>query len=217
MCLRTTDVRPVNRWNWGGDLIVPDATILARRRNPATSRRFRVDIREFLSTSGNAILHDALDDIVASLSPAEQTLFRSRKPGAFDLRVRAVTSFLAQRIAYAKKDRAAEAWLFPDETLDAGRGDCEDLAFLLASLLLATGLSGYVVRVALGAFREEGTKRLHDHAWVVYRDECGRWLLLDPLLFTQDAASAKTTTNRRPARPKRYDYEPRFVFNDQHL
>jgi hypothetical protein len=215
MCLRTTNVRPVNRWNWGGDLIVSDTTIRARRPNPATKRRYRVDIREFLSTSSNAILHDALDDIVAGLSPAEQALFRSRKPGAFDLRVRAVTSYLASHVAYAKKDRAAEAWLFPDETLDAGRGDCEDLAFLLASLLLATGLSGYVVRVALGAFREAGTKRFHDHAWVVYRDECGRWLLLDPLLFTQDGASA--TTKRRPARAKRYDYEPRFVFNDQHL
>jgi hypothetical protein len=216
MCLRTTDVRPLDRWNWGGDQIVPDTTIRARRPNPATKRRYRVDIREFLSTTSNAILHDALDDIVAGLTPSEQALFRSRKPGAFDLRVRAVTSYVAEHVAYAKKDRAAEAWLFPDETLDARRGDCEDLAFLLAALLLATGLSGYVVRVALGAFREAGTKRATDHAWVVYRDERGRWLLLDPLLFTQDGASAGAA-KRRPRRAKRYDYEPRFVFNDQHL
>jgi len=216
MCLRTTDVRPADRWNWGGDLIVRDTRIRARRPNPATRRRFRVDVREFLSTATNAVLADALDGIVAGLSPAEQAHFRSRKSGAFDLRVRAVTAYLVEHVAYAKKDRAAEAWLFPDETLDAGKGDCEDLAFLLGALLLATGVSGYVVRVALGSVRQVGSRTAHAHAWIVYRDERGRWLVLDPLLSTQDAAEDRASPRRAP-RVRRFDYEPRFVFNDQHL
>jgi hypothetical protein len=213
MCLRTCNVRSTNRWNWDGDLILRDTTVRVGRRNPATRRPFRIDLREFLGTVSNSVVGAALDAVVASLSCSEQLLFRSRAQGSFDLRVRAITAYLARSIRYEGRGRAAEDWLFPDETLDAGFGDCEDLAFLLAALLLASGVSGYVVRVAFGTLHVGRGKR-HDHAWVMYRDEGGRWLLLDPLLSTRQL-DAPGVANRR--RPERSEYEPRFVFNDAHL
>lgn len=50
-----------------------------------------------------------------------------------------------------------EVWAMPTETLKRGLGDCEDLSFLLTSLLLALGVSA---RVEFGTWNGEG------HAWV---------------------------------------------------
>lgn len=50
-----------------------------------------------------------------------------------------------------------EVWAMPDETLKRGVGDCEDLSFLLCSLLHALGVPA---RVVFGEWRGTG------HAWV---------------------------------------------------
>ncbi|MFI5309450.1 MAG: hypothetical protein ACHQ53_18990, partial [Polyangiales bacterium] len=42
-------------------------------------------------------------------------------------------------------------------------------------------MSGYHVRVALGQVVTIGG-HAHDHAWVMYKSEAGRWTLLEPLL-----------------------------------
>ncbi len=71
-----------------------------------------------------------------------------------------------------KQHGIPEYWSFPCETLKRLKGDCEDVSWLLGSLLLATqyldelqgsGLNVYaddMVRVPLGAFQGNG------HAWV---------------------------------------------------
>lgn len=50
-----------------------------------------------------------------------------------------------------------EVWAMPDETLRRRMGDCEDLSFLLCSLLRALGVPA---RVVFGLYKGEG------HAWV---------------------------------------------------
>lgn len=50
-----------------------------------------------------------------------------------------------------------EVWQLPDSTLTRRMGDCEDLAFLLCSLLLALGIDAKMV---FGVYHGEG------HAWV---------------------------------------------------
>jgi hypothetical protein len=50
-----------------------------------------------------------------------------------------------------------EVWAMPDEVLRRLRGDCEDLSFLLCSLLLALGVQAQVV---FGMYKGQG------HAWV---------------------------------------------------
>jgi hypothetical protein len=106
--------------------------------------------------------------------------------------------------------------MFPDETLTLKRGDCEDRAFLLASLLLASGISSYNVRVALGKVKYGSIE--YDHVWVMYKSEAGMWMLLEPLLQN---APVKIPWGRRPkGKSIRYDraeYEPQFIFNDSHL
>lgn len=51
-----------------------------------------------------------------------------------------------------------EFWQLPQETIERQSGDCEDLAFLLHSLFLASGLDSELV---IGQFEGGG------HAWVV--------------------------------------------------
>lgn len=82
-----------------------------------------------------------------------------------------------------KQHGIPEYWSFAFETLKRLKGDCEDVSWLLGSLLLATqyldelqgsGLNIYaddMVRVPLGAFKG------HGHAWVdVYTDLfSGEW------------------------------------------
>jgi predicted transglutaminase-like cysteine proteinase len=64
----------------------------------------------------------------------------------------------------------------PDETLKLRSGDCEDRALLIASMLLASGISSFNVRVALGKFRAWMGEEHDDfgHVWVMYKDESGR-------------------------------------------
>lgn len=93
-------------------------------------------------------------------------------------------------ISDKKQHGIPEYWSFPCETLKRLIGDCEDVSWLLASLLLATqhlddiegtGLNIYadnMVRVPLGAFQGNG------HAWVdvltdLFTGEWG-WYTVEP-------------------------------------
>jgi len=217
MCLQAGNVVSPTVYNWEGDAILYSPVIESARYVPGSRRRYPIDIREFLATAGNAVVHRALADCAAQLpGAAERECFGSRERGSFDHRVRTVCAFLSRKVTYQRRAAGFKQWLFPDETLAKGGGDCEDHAFLLASLLLASGISGYVVRVALGELRNQGTGAARDHAWVMYKNEAGSWLLLDPLIYTAGAHQKRSAGARLPD-PDRYAYEPRFVFNDSHL
>lgn len=77
--------------------------------------------------------------------------------------IEACFNFVSLEVVY-KKDKKSygheEYWRFPRETLQRKSGDCEDTSFLLASLLLASGLQDEEVRVVLGKVDDRG------HAWV---------------------------------------------------
>ena len=66
-----------------------------------------------------------------------------------------------------------EYWQLPDETLSLKTGDCEDQAFLLCSLLRASGIKAEDIFVALGSVENQG------HAWVIIRTQIG-WRTLEP-------------------------------------
>ena len=83
--------------------------------------------------------------------------------------------FVSLRIRYQtdiKQYGIQEHWALPIETLKRGTGDCEDTSFLLASLLLAAGVTPQNVRVALGRTSSGG------HAWVEVRTDKG-WYILE--------------------------------------
>lgn len=106
MCMQVTGVRPYQRWHWGGDEIVYDPIIPASRTVPGTKRaRYPIDIRQYLSIEGNAVIRGALSKLQDGLSLKEQTRFGSRQPGAFDFRARKVVEFVGSRIRYRRSAR----------------------------------------------------------------------------------------------------------------
>jgi predicted transglutaminase-like cysteine proteinase len=67
-----------------------------------------------------------------------------------------------------------ESWVCPRATLYYAQGDCEDGAFLIASLLLNIGVSSAKVKVAIGYYDDTG------HAWAMYqRASDDIWVNLD--------------------------------------
>jgi hypothetical protein len=223
MCFTLSKVAPFDRWNWDGDHIIHECIVPASRPVPGYSRKrssYDIDVREFLVTERNEVMRRTLrEDIrsfVQSAPGASWELFQSRVEGSFDHRAHIIAAFVAEKIAY--KAARQDYWQFPDETLWVKEGDCEDRALLLASLLLASGVSGYNVRVALGKLRvakRRGKTREHDHAWVMYKNEDGRWTLLEPLQLHRGAKGAFRA--ERPSGLSTAEYVPYFVFNDVHL
>jgi hypothetical protein len=67
----------------------------------------------------------------------------------------------------------SEYWQLPYETLNLTTGDCEDVAFLLCSLMRAAGVSAENVFVAGGTVDDGG------HAWVIHGTS-GGWRSLEP-------------------------------------
>jgi hypothetical protein len=222
MCLQTSAITPWQDWNWSGDEIVYQPIIPASRTIPNTRRRYPIDIREYLTTTNNAVVNQRLGRLIDRLPAAGQARFRSHAQGSFDFRVDEVledVGTLRYKPAAKTTGRCPDAWLYPDETLAQGGGDCEDLAFVLAALLMAAGVSGYCIRVALGALHivlPDGRKEKHDHCWVMYQNESGVWEILEPLrAVAAPAAKASTRPGRRLA--QRVNYVPHYVFNADHL
>jgi hypothetical protein len=214
-------VHPWHSWNWSGDHIVHTPIVRACRTIPGRARRYDIDIRQFLTTASNAVVGRTLSKIIDALPAERQALFRSHERGSFDFRADAMVQFigtLKYLRAHHREKTGPDAWLFPDETLEQGGGDCEDLAFVLAALLLAAGVSSYCIRVALGTLTitpPRGKRVRHDHCWVMYQNESGVWEILEPLAAL--AADRKRPKTARAAATHATDYAPDYVFNAEHL
>jgi hypothetical protein len=224
MCMRTSHVRPYQQWNWGGDEIVHEPVIPASRTLPGGKRkRYPIDIREFLSIENNAVVRKHMETLIAELPTALRASCSSGASGSFDLRRERAASYMS-RFHYIWSARRFDQWLFPEETLALGGGDCEDLAFLLAALLEASGISPYCIRVVLGVVvNHSGSDRAErwDHAWVVYQNEGGDWEIVEPIALVDEGRRAcpVRTAGAFRALKKHPDVEyiPHFVFNRHHL
>jgi hypothetical protein len=224
MCLTSSTVQSWNDWNWNGDEIIHKPIVPASRPIPGSrsKKRYPIDVREYLTTLNNAVVGERLGAIIRSLPPDDQSRFRSKSRGSFDFRADTVLdSFrdLRYRTKANVDGRRPDAWLYPDETLAQGGGDCEDLAFLLAALLLAAGISGYCVRVALGSIHitlPDGKTRKHDHCWVMYQNEGAVWEVLEAMSRTGPRPGLSRVHPGLPLAQK-LEYIPHFVFNMDHL
>ncbi len=224
MCFQTSLVQPWNDWNWNGDEIVHLPIVPASRPIPGAKakKRFNIDMREYLTTTSNAVVAEKLRGIIENLSPEQQARFRSKASGSFDFRADAVLESFASLRYLARANLTAprpDAWLYPDETLAQGGGDCEDLAFLLAALLMASGISSYCVRVALGSLHitlPDGKTQKHDHCWVMYQNEGAVWEILEPITRTGGRAGGLRPSRARPV-AQQVAYVPHYVFNTDHL
>ena len=224
MCLQISAVKSWDEWNWTGDEIIHLPIVPASRPIPGykARKRYPIDVREYLTTTNNAVVGEKLGAIIKKLSPGDQARIRSHGAGSFDFRADTILESFKD-LRYLPKanitDRCPDAWLYPDETLAQGGGDCEDLAFLMAALLMASGISGYCVRVALGALHitlPDGKKERHDHCWVMYQNEGAAWEILEPMTRVGSRfAKLRLGRARQPA--QQVEYVPHYVFNVDHL
>lgn len=219
MCFANSRVNGLRRWNWDGECIIHDSVVPSSR--PVVMQQtgwYDIDVREFLVSKDNAIMRRTLErdvrKFIEELEGASWDLFLSRDFGSFDLRAYVITEFVSKKVEY-KPTEGLDPWQFPDETLKLRSGDCEDRALLIASMLLASGISSFNVRVALGKFRAWFGKKHEDidHVWVMYKDEAGKWQVIEPAAHA--ARSKKTGKQKRM--PNSAEYIPFFIFNDVHL
>jgi len=222
MCLETTNIKGLSNWNWEGDHIVHECIVPSSR--PVVGfrdkRKYDIDVREFLVSERNEIMKRTIrEDIkkyLLSQPGGDWEFFGSRLPGSFDYRADVIRTFVSETISYEAK-RGRDPWLFPDETLFVKKGDCEDRAFVIASLLIASGVSSYNVRVALGKVKTSKEKSF-DHMWVMYKNEDGRWMLIEPLIVrTGTKKSPMSWTGKGGSGHEVTKYIPSYVFNSDHL
>jgi hypothetical protein len=222
MCLRNSSIRPYQKWYWAGNKIVNDASIPASRLINIDGKLFSkypIDIREFLSNENNSVIRNLLDGMISALPIKDQLKFYKNKKGNFDFRVRKCKEFFS-KFEYKSSGKGFDSWQFPEETVLLKSGDCEDLAFLLASMIAECGISQFCLRVALGKVTQYtgDQKREWDHAWVVYQNEGGGWEIVEPLIHTSvtsEKYEGESTINS--ASLLEYEYFPYFVFNNEHL
>jgi hypothetical protein len=227
MCLTLSPLCGLGKWNWDGGRIIHECVVPSGRAVVGYSGKkyeYPIDVREFLVTERNEVLRRVLhEDLVAfaTSNRVKAETLESRAPGSFDLRASLVSSFVSHRIAYRPVKRV-DYWQFPDETLFLKGGDCEDRALLIAALLIASGVSSFNVRVAIGKIRvqaKRGTDLRHDHAWVVYKNEAGRWQVLEPLIARRYDTPRKIRVRVAglPTVVRKAEYIPYYLFNDVHL
>ena len=201
-------------YRWEGDLIIQN-TVMKNKRFVigGLNKPIDTDIREWISFEDNNVMKEILRDL-----ENKKHLPTTRKPGDFDKRAITIWNEVAERIQYvhdSEKQRREDFWLFPPEISKLGQGDCEDGSFLLASLMIASGISPFCVRVVLGEVFDEKGKSLGGHCWPIYKNETGDWCLLESTL---DKIPSRLPEADQLARPGQFfQYVPYYCFNNFHL
>ena len=128
------------RWYWQN--VMPKAVILEDARG-----KHRIDIRNFFVNPNTF----ELQQVAAQFKrvPEWKRVFRLKE--------------WVKRNIKAKPEKG-EFWKFPFETLRDKEGDCEDLAILLANLLIASGIEAWRVRLCAGK------TKAGPHVWVEWFD-----------------------------------------------
>ena len=200
-------------YDWAGTRILQQNTALPDKRRVFNNLDTLVptDLREWVTPGDREELRRAL---------RQMTLPAERSPGTFDARAKEVWRWVTESISYAEdapNQLLTDFWQFPAETIATGKGDCEDSAFLLASLLLASGISPYCVRVVFGTLEVAGSGPI-PHAWTVYKDESGRWCTLESTLdagmLPEELPSAETSSR---AGHRECVYTPILCVNTEHV
>jgi hypothetical protein len=112
----------------------------------------------------------------------------------------AIRNWVASNVQY-EEDPGGEYWKLPCETIRDGRGDCEDYAILLCSLLRHSGYDAESVYVIVGHSEVGG------HAWVKCEVEVLGWRYFEPQangLFNMFVADLFSLN----------EYEETWEFND---
>lgn len=198
-------------YDWGGTRILQKQTSLvsARRVLGHEDTPVRTDLREWVVPGDR----EEIDRVIRSMDlPAR------RKSGTFDERARLVWEWVIREIRYVGDEEStlgSEFWQFPQETLALRKGDCEDAAVLLVSLLLAAGISPFCTRVVIG-WLSMGSSRTA-HAWPVYKDETGVWRILEATINDTEMPALWPAADLVAKRTSLLHYTPDLCFNNVHV
>lgn len=195
-------------YNWSGNTIIRDTVIWGKRAVVGYQNIYiPTDIRAWVSSHSSEVVKRSLQEV---------GLPEAKGAGTFDLRAWRIWDYVARNVEYVPDKKSCgmeDFWLFPEETLVLHKGDCEDSSFLLATLLLASGISPHCVRVVLG--RVLSPDGQFGHAWVVYLNEEGVWCMLESTLDTIPPRLVPADPFTKPG--NEYQYQPQFCMNDAHL
>ncbi|MBL7051016.1 transglutaminase domain-containing protein [Candidatus Woesearchaeota archaeon] len=100
-----------------------------------------------------------------------------------------------------------EEWLMPTETVQTGKGDCEDGTNLIVSLMRNAGVPAYRVKNVCGEVDEGG------HSWPIYlREKDNEWVIMDWCY----KPNSRKVENRGLSKNNRDYNSIDFTFNDEH-
>jgi hypothetical protein len=201
-------------YHWEGDLILHDTVIESRRSfNGGPDRVIGMDIRKLVSFGSSA----SADKIMRRLVE-EKRLPRGKGRGDFDRCAMILWDFIARNVSYlhdSERPGGRSACLLPHEVGTLRKGDCEDSSVLLASLLIACGISPFCVRVVLGEISDENGRLLGSHCWPIYKSESGRWCILESTL--DSIPSRMPEADKLTTYGQSFQYIPFYCFNHHHL
>jgi hypothetical protein len=199
-------------YDWAGTRILQKNTALLDKRRVFENFDAPVltDLREWITPGDREQIRSILK---------EMKLPAARTPGNFDKRARIVWRWVVDHIRYVsdpQEQKLQDYWQFPAETLAVRKGDCEDCAFLLASLLLGSGISSYCVRVAIGTVHIKNMQS-EQHAWVMYKNESGRWCILEATLPRGECPRRLPHAEKYTQAESNPRYTPILCLNSEHV
>ena len=127
-----------------------------------------------------------------------------------DLKAYKMLMWVQENIEYVSDTEtygAPEYWALPTLTVNKGRGDCEDGAFLIHSLMLSAGIPYDRIRTYAGAVFAGPGASAGGHAWTAYRREVDdEWVALDWCYYPNDAV----VSERMPLRENQRYFDDWF-------
>lgn len=174
-----------------------------------SKERIDVDVRNFIITR---------DDILKSIVKNYDL-----KKSTYNETAHACQKFVVDYLTYANDNAinsCEEFWQFPFETIVSRKGDCEDGAILMASLMIHAGIPNWRVKVVGGTVKPEPTAPLGGHAYCIYladrKDGTMEWEIHDWCYYED----TDTPTGSKPlAKDGGYNntyIEVWFTFNNEY-
>lgn len=111
--------------------------------------------------------------------------------GNYDKIVKISMDWVKFHIEYSLLDEGVkgEFWKFPFETVNDKRGDCEDQAILLHSILITNGIPYYRLRLNAGWVKVREGKG--GHCWLTYLAEDNEWYVIDTTFWFNESKDLK--------------------------
>lgn len=171
-------------YTWSGHRRLADTIVHNKRWIEHEDERHgcSFDVRRWVHPPGDETMAAAWKHLDRA---HRRSLANAQDDDRHDLVAKVVWRFVVEAISYQRDQ--SDFWQFPSETLVLRSGDCEDKAFLCASLLLAAGIPESRVRVVIGLLRiapadDSQPPLFEGHGWPMYLQASGHWCILEPNL-----------------------------------